>query len=137
MMQRFIRRIINSAGYDLVKMDQSFSRHDREILTSVRDFTMTGPERIMGLINAIKHLVINEIEGSIVECGVWRGGSMMAAALVLKELGQTGRHLHLFDTFEGMTTPTAKDVVFTGQSATQILDRTKRQEGPGIWAGGR
>jgi hypothetical protein len=42
---------------------------------------------------------------------VWRGGSMMAAALTLALDGDTSRHLYLYDTYEGcrqlrMTTET-------------------------------
>lgn len=36
------------------------------------------------------------------ECGVWRGGSMMAAARVLQAVGDTIRDRYLFDTFTGL-----------------------------------
>jgi hypothetical protein len=49
------------------------------------------------------------IPGAIVECGVWKGGSMMAVALTLLRLGDTERELVLFDTFTGMTEPTQED----------------------------
>ena len=40
--------------------------------------------------------------GAVVECGVWRGGSMQAVARTLLARGVTDRDLHLFDTFDGM-----------------------------------
>lgn len=46
------------------------------------------------------------------ECGVWRGGSSMAIATALRDLGSTSRHLHLFDTFAGMAEPGADDESF-------------------------
>jgi O-methyltransferase len=41
---------------------------------------------------------------------VWRGGSVLAMIATLQELGVDDRDIHLFDTFEGMTEPTAEDV---------------------------
>src|SRR5262245_30953515 len=115
MLQRTIRKSFRRLGYELVRRDASFSSQELQIIDRVGDFTMSGPERITGLLNAVAFLAANRIEGDFVECGVWRGGSMMAAALKLSELGDTTRNLYLFDTFEGMPPPTAKDKVFTGE----------------------
>ena len=52
---------------------------------------MTSPERVYTLIEAVKYVENNHIEGDIVECGVWKGGSMMAVAETLKHLRNTGR----------------------------------------------
>jgi hypothetical protein len=90
-------------------------------ITAVTPYTMTSPERLIGLIRAVHHVVENRIPGDLVECGVWKGGSMMAVARVLLRLGDTGRQLWLFDTFEGMTPPTRADVAFDNQPADRLL----------------
>jgi hypothetical protein len=89
---------------------------------------MTSPERLYALIEAVRYIVSSEIPGSFVECGVWRGGSMMAAALTLCELKRTDRELHLFDTFEGMTKPLAVDTTFEGEQAIKIFEMLKTGE---------
>ena len=76
----------------------------------VRRHTMTSAARIAALCESAEYVVSNSIEGELVECGVWRGGSMMAAALTLLRLGETDRDLYLFDTFTGMPEPSADDV---------------------------
>jgi O-methyltransferase len=76
----------------------------RTIVETVAPFTMTSPERIVALRDAVRHVCRHQIAGDIVECGVWRGGSMMAVALTLMEIGER-RPLHLFDTFDGMPPP--------------------------------
>jgi O-methyltransferase len=81
---------------------------DDEIVEFVRPYTMTSPERIRAMCNAVRHVCRESLPGDIVECGVWRGGSMMAAALTLIEEGEL-RTLRLFDTFSGMTAPGEKD----------------------------
>jgi hypothetical protein len=87
------------------------------ILEAVNAFTMTSPERIQSLVNAVRYVVASGIDGCFVECGVWRGGSSMAVALTLKELGDESRHLYLYDTYEGMSAPTSEDVAVDGSAA--------------------
>jgi O-methyltransferase len=95
----------------------------KEIIRAVRPYTMTSKERLHGLIQATRYIVRNKIEGDIVECGVWRGGSMQAAARTLREEGDIGRELYLFDTFEGMTEPSEVDVrLRDGRSAAKLLE---------------
>lgn len=94
------------------------------IIEKVFPYTMTSPERLYGLINATTYLVNNGIEGAVVECGVWRGGSMMAVAETLQALGDTSRHLYMYDTYEGMSSPTEHDKDFGNTPATQLLEQT-------------
>src|SRR3546814_2422590 len=60
---------------------------------------------------------LNAIDGDIVECGVWRGGSSIAVAQRLCEIGGIQRHLWLYDTFAGMPAPSEVDVSRSGASA--------------------
>jgi O-methyltransferase len=98
-----------------------FSRADMEIIYAVQSYTITSPERVFALIQAVRYIIHNNIPGDIVECGVWKGGSMMAAAMTLLQLNSTERCLYLFDTFEGMTPPGEKDVNYQGIPASEIL----------------
>jgi len=76
----------------------------------VGPYSITSPERVAALVSATGHVVHSELPGAFVECGVWKGGSMMATALTLLRLGVNDRDLYLFDTFSGMSEPTAVDV---------------------------
>lgn len=92
------------------------------IAEQVKPFTMTGPLRVNALCKAVEYVTNRELPGAIVECGVWRGGSMMAAALTLIRGSDSLRDLYLFDTFEGMPAPTADDVDIFGRTAAEILE---------------
>lgn len=94
--------------------------------------TMTSVERIDALVRSVRYVHENAIAGDIVECGVWRGGSMMAAALTLANLGAR-RRLWLFDTFAGMTPPTTDDRDFAGTSAAAFLASADRETSK-VWA---
>lgn len=80
-------------------------------IKSVRRHTLTSAARIAALCDSVEYLVENNIDGAVVECGVWRGGSMMAAALTLLRLDAPTRDLYLFDTYTGMTEPGEQDVL--------------------------
>ncbi|HEX2234343.1 MAG TPA: TylF/MycF/NovP-related O-methyltransferase [Thermoleophilaceae bacterium] len=86
------------------------SAADRRVIERALPLTMTGAARLLALIDAVRYCVARELEGDFAECGVWRGGSVVAIILVLQELGVEDRDIHLFDTFEGMTRPTEHDV---------------------------
>jgi O-methyltransferase len=104
-----------------------------EIIAKVRPFTMTSEERLSALCHAGKYIARASIPGDIVECGVWRGGSMMAAALTLLAEDEL-RTLHLFDTFEGMPPPGSVDraIKFESKPASLILQESDKSSD--FWA---
>jgi hypothetical protein len=108
-----------------------------EIIETVAPLTMTSPERIYALLGAVDYLVANGVSGSVVECGVWRGGSMVAAAKRLLQLGVADRDLYLFDTFEGMPAPTSDDSDLHGAPAEVLLAEASRDKAvsgePNVW----
>lgn len=101
-------------------------------IRAVKPYTMTSPEKLNALIHSVRYVVRNGIPGDIVECGVWRGGSMLAAARTLTEAGDTSRQLHLYDTFEGMSEPSEHDRRHDGRSAAEMLAASPRSAG--VWA---
>jgi hypothetical protein len=87
---------------------------------------MTGPDRVLALVSSVRHVVRAGICGDIVKCGVWRGGSMLAAVLTLIDEGDRARELYLFDTFSGMTAPTNMDFDVVGNSANELFGTRKK-----------
>ncbi len=108
-------------GFDLTLSDPAA----HSILRAVVDRTMTDENRLYNLILSVRHLIRNNVEGDFVECGVWRGGSMMAIALATLDEQKTDRNLFLYDTFSGMTTPTSIDVDYEGVSAFKSMEEAK------------
>jgi O-methyltransferase len=98
------------------------------VIKRVRRQTMTTAPRIAALCDSVEYLARGGFGGAIVECGVWRGGSMMAAALTLLRLGETDRDLYLFDTFTGLPEPGDADVdsPYDGYSLRRRWRRTRR-----------
>jgi O-methyltransferase len=103
-----------------------FDEEDAELCRRIAPYTMTTPPRIYALARAVEYVVARHVRGAFVECGVWRGGSMMAVALTLLRLGVTDRELYLYDTFSGMTPPGDEDVKHTGERAADMLATSSR-----------
>jgi len=87
-------------------MDSEF----QPIFEKTRPYTMTTMANMYALYKAIKYIKEAKIPGDIAECGVWKGGSSMIAALTLISLEETDRRLWLYDTFAGMTQPKGIDI---------------------------
>jgi len=90
------------------KFPVEISSAERTILTKIKPITMTSTSRLSGIALAMRYIRTNEIDGDVVECGVWAGGSIAAAAL-LGANDNIPRKYWLFDTFEGMTRPSMHD----------------------------
>lgn len=108
------------------------SEEDLSMIHAVASCTMTSVERRASLLSAIDYVVANEVDGDFVECGVWRGGSSMLAALGFKSRGDTTRTLWLYDTFDGMSEPTEDDRDYAGVSAARQLATGAKTDD--IWA---
>src|SRR4051794_6866027 len=139
-MKNAIRKILQRFNYDIVKLDQNntrvpgdFEPLHKTIFEKVKNNTMTSAERIYSLVEAVKYIERNNIAGNIVECGVWKGGSMMAVAETLKYLNSTNRELYLYDTYEGMSEPTEHDKTWYGESASTLLSDADKEKNL-VWA---
>jgi len=129
-----ITPIFRKFGCDFVDYrPTNYDDLSNKIHARVQDYTMTTLERVNALVEAIKYIEKNNIAGSLVECGVWKGGSIMAMALTLKELGNTTRDIYLYDTFEGMNAPTKEDVLLNGESAEVKFSKTKISDDSSTW----
>ncbi len=131
-MKRLLQRLLRHVGIaKRRRFKEKVSDADQQILNAVRPYTMTTSARLLTLIGAVRYLVQNGIAGDFAECGVWRGGSMMATALTLLAEGDRSRTLYLYDTFQGMSPPTGADIDLTGTPAEVQL--RQQQKGTGIW----
>ena len=67
------------------------------IWRKVKPYTAASVERVVALCQSVAYLERHRIPGAVVECGVGKGASMMAAAISLLTFESTQRQLHLYD----------------------------------------
>lgn len=124
-----ISYITSHLGYQFEQIDPEFLRNEqfKMIYSKCKRYTLTSIERMFALYNSVRYVVESEIQGDFVECGVWRGGSAMLIAYLLKDLKFTDKRIYLYDTYDGMTPPGMVDKQFyDGASAFKDFDRMKK-----------
>jgi len=137
-MKEAARSILRGVGLEVSRYPPSnwpcdYSQADIDIVRAVRPFTMSRHERIVALVRIAEYVEAARLPGAIVECGVWKGGSMMAVALTLQRLGSLERDLWLYDTFEGMPRPIDADVDFKGDAAGPMFETWRRETDSSSW----
>lgn len=123
-----VKKTFVAAGFSITRCRRGaggvpldFGDNDIELFDRVRHYTLTSPARIKVLADAVRHLISNGIPGAMTECGVWKGGSMMAVAYTLQHLEGAHRDLYLFDIFEDAM-PRATEVDVT-RDGTRLKDK--------------
>jgi|JI8StandDraft_1071087.scaffolds.fasta_scaffold03834_6 O-methyltransferase len=130
-MKNLIVKTVNSLlkpwNAAIVATGHVYSDVDAKVVADIKvckPFTMTSMERLLVLDEAADYITRQGIEGVIVECGVWRGGSSMMMAKTLMNRGDQAREMYLYDTYEGMSEPTAEDVSLHGSVAEKKYNST-------------
>jgi hypothetical protein len=116
----------------------SQSNHFQPLVTDISSiishclpYTCVSRERLAAWVDDLAAAVRADVPGDVIECGVFRGGCVFAAAMVLDALGDTTRHVYAADTFRGMTSPGPIDIDHRGQPAAKLL--ASAPPGTGIW----
>jgi len=78
------------------------------LFKKIYPYTMVGYPRLSNVYELSKKSEREKIEGTFVECGVWKGGCAALMAFVA-DRAKSGRKTWLFDSFEGLPEPTEKD----------------------------
>jgi hypothetical protein len=107
-----------------------------EIYERCRGATMTSIERMYALYKAVEYVLNAGIPGDFVECGVWKGGSVMLIAETLRAKHALDRKIYLYDTFAGMNAPSETDVDIEGHNAAALLNSAPNKDSALIWCVG-
>jgi O-methyltransferase len=129
--ERRIRRKMK--GQALAGLPADFDPAFKPIYDACKTFTMTSSYRMNALHEAVKYILHANIPGDFVECGVWRGGSSMVAAMTFLAAGSNSRDLYLYDTFAGMSEPSEKDVTTDGRAARSRWEKSQKNGDTNLW----
>ena len=135
-----IKKLADKLGYYIKKIDKNLTPYSDikdsefwEIYNLCKPYTMTSVEPMYALYCSVNYILSNNIKGSFVECGVWRGGSFMLIAKMLSNRNIADRKIYLYDTFEGMSEPTKSDVDLKGHSASSLLKENEDNKEDSVW----
>jgi O-methyltransferase len=71
--------------------------------------TMIGMQRLSSLQQCVEAVIAEDIDGDLVECGVWRGGACILMRAVLSAYEDEKRSVWLADSFLGVPPPDAEN----------------------------
>ena len=109
--KNFLKRIINFGHVstqknifikDLLKKNSIIaeaSDEENSIMNICSQYSMTPKIRMWALLQSIKHLIKNNIEGDIVETGVFKGGNLILSKKLLNSFNVSNKRIYGYDTF--------------------------------------
>jgi O-methyltransferase len=126
---KHLKDMMVSAGLRNPEFLPDTSPAERDIIRAARPYTMTSIRHLEFLLRGVGYLHQNAIAGDIVECGVWKGGCIIAAGRQNDLLGDQSRSFWLFDTFGGMPSPSERD----GEIEREFYQRHAAGDGLSDW----
>lgn len=115
----------------------NLDEHTLSIFREVKSISATSLHRVDALVGAIRYLEAGDVPGAFVECGVWRGGSVVAMIRALQSLGSAERDIYLFDTFCGMSQLpgySEHDISFRGEKADDLFNSPGSEKKAEYWS---
>ena len=146
-MKKIFLNFLKKNGYEFRRINEDdfypreATRNDREIIDYVlglkskkydNKLTMISPKCLWAAISSVKYCLDHNINGDIVECGVWKGGCSIAMALKLKEYNSK-KKVWMFDTFRGMTAPSEMDIHHSNKIDTFLKFKKSKKEKHNDW----
>jgi len=103
-----------------------------KIAESIWDYSVCATAALYNFYTALRYVFDQKIEGEIIECGVFFGGTIMFAAKVMKMFDYSAlRRLLAMDTFTGFARRDEKlDVDYSGND---VIEPTKDNNGEGFF----
>jgi hypothetical protein len=125
-LKSILNRFLRKRGYELSRISNSLpielSEEDKKNIVKCKPFTMIGYSRMFCNVLAMKYIEANNIEGDVVETGIWRGGSLGLLALTSQYESKSRRIFWGFDTFQGMPVPGQQDEEFAHRKFQMLSD---------------
>ena len=127
LLKKLIKSFLSSFGYKIVKINNFNDKYNDYILEASAEekkdidrackLALCSRASLWSMIQSLKYLSNNSIEGDVLECGVFSGGSLALISKYLKKYSLKSNIIG-FDTFEkGFENPsiTGKDVTIRGK----------------------
>lgn len=96
--------------YECRRIQQSFEVRKEGKDWPMRAESMIGLQRMDNIEFCVKEVIANNVEGDLIETGVWRGGACIFMRAVLKAFNITNKIVWVADSFQGL--PKANEDVF-------------------------
>jgi len=105
----------------MVDCEQFFKKNHfgKDLYAKYNKYTMSRKRRYRQLVNIVEYISFGDIDGAIVECGVWKGGCLMGIMDMLNRLDDI-REIWAYDTFKGLIGGNEFDVNRKGHKGSEM-----------------
>ena len=124
----FNLEIINKKFHPNKWIPVEINKKQINIINTCKKFSMTAELRMSILINLVKLINKNKVEGDFVECGVWRGGNLILFQKLIEYFSIKNKIIYGYDTFDGMTAPSEFDIYYNKKTAKYLMDKENKNE---------
>ena len=140
---KFLKYFLNLFSYEIRKNNYKIIFHDfyykkfnfLKYYRICKEFSINvSYQRYLSLFQSLQYILKNKIKGDIVECGVFRGGSAMMICYILRFFLVKNKKVWLYDTYEGMSSPSAVDTDLNNKKAEDFLKIKKIENINNVWA---
>ena len=100
---------VNELYINLLKKNLLNTLENNEIVIgkNTKAYTMIGIKRLENILYLFKNIIKNNIDGDLIETGVWKGGAVIFMNAINKVYNQN-RKIYVADSFEGLPPPDKK-----------------------------
>jgi O-methyltransferase len=132
--KNIIQKIFNLFNYELnqfslnsLDLKNEEYKYIQKIINISNKFSMIGKKRMYFTAQAMLYAKNNKLQGDLVECGVWKGGTILLYKL-FNDFYNLNKSIFAYDTFEGMGIPTKFDIDHQGFLASEQMKLTQKSE---------
>ena len=101
---------------------------DLNFIKEIDRFSMCKPPEHWAIIQSINHIKNNNIDGDLVECGVWEGGNIILFGYLLRKFN-LDKKIYAYDTYSGMVEPSIHDATFKDSNLKNSKNIYKNKDG--------
>ncbi|MGL3826981.1 TylF/MycF/NovP-related O-methyltransferase [Candidatus Pelagibacter communis] len=136
MIKKIIKNFLNFFDYKIIKKDSwsqkvenlivEASAEEINLYNKLDEISLTSIPNKWCLTQGLKHINNNNIEGDIVETGVFKGANLVIINDFINELN-INKQVYAYDTYEGQPEPTKFDFDLSGKSMLKKYEEYKKQ----------
>lgn len=101
---------------------------DLNFIKKIDRFSMCKPPEHWAIIQSINHIKKNNIDGDLVECGIWEGGNIILFGYLLRKFNLV-KKIYAYDTYSGMVEPSIHDTTFKDSDLKNSKNIYKSNDG--------
>ena len=134
-----LKKILNNFNYKVEHVNSWYLRQEnhiseisdeeKNIVKKIQPYTMCKVANHWAIIQSLKHIKKNNINGDLVECGVFKGGNLILYKKITEQIG-IEKKIFAYDTFEGMTEPGEHDQDLKDVKALDTFKKYKSAKVP-------